>query len=353
MKISLRWYNTEDDIPLKYIKQIPGVKGIVSAIYDVPEGEVWPKDKIKDLINKVESAGMELTAIESLPVHEDIKMGKPSRDKYIENYNKSLENLGDLGIKVVTYNFMPVFDWTRSELNFELEDGSKALIYEGDKVKNMNPLDGTTDLPGLDQDADVPEWDDNKSALIEKMKFYQDISEEDLWENLAYFLKGIVKTAEANDIKLAIHPDDPPWSIFGLPRIITGKESYRKMFELVPSPANGLALCTGSLGADPDNNLPELIREFGDRIHFAHIRNIKHIEDKSFRESAHPSEYGSLDIYEVMKAYHEIGFEGPMRPDHGRMIWGETGKAGYGLYDRALGANYLYGLWEAINKSNN
>jgi mannonate dehydratase len=150
---------------------------------------------------------------------------------------------------------------------------------------------------------------------------------------------------------MAIHPDDPPWSIFGLPRVVTGKENLRRLLKLVDSPANGLDLCSGSLGVDPENNIPEIIREFGDRIHFAHVRNVKITGEESFEEAAHLSEKGSLDIYEIMKAYHDVGFEGPLRPDHGRMIWGETGKPGYGLYDRALGATYINGLWEAISKT--
>ncbi|SFL86197.1 mannonate dehydratase [Halanaerobium salsuginis] len=345
MKLSFRWYGDDDPVTLDKIKQIPGMVGIVTAIYDIPAGEAWPYEKIAALKDKVEAAGLKITAIESVPVPEAIKLGVEPRDRYIENYKTTLRNLGQAGIEVVTYNFMPVFDWTRSELDHKLADGSEALIYREDEVKAMNPLSGDLDLPG---------WDTSytKAELNDLMSAYQEISPEKLWDNLEYFLKEIIPVAEEENIKMAIHPDDPPWSIFGLPRIIVGQENLRRFLKLVDSPANGLALCSGSLGVNPENDVPAIIREFGDRIHFAHVRNIKITGDKGFEEAAHLSEKGSLDMYEIMKAYYDVGFEGPMRPDHGRMIWGETGKPGYGLYDRALGATYLNGLWEAIQKSN-
>ena len=164
-------------------------------------------------------------------------------------------------------------------------------------------------------------------------------------------MRKTIPVARDVGIKMAIHPDDPPWSIFGLPRIIKNRADIQKLLTLVDDPANGLALCSGSFGADPDNSIPAIIREFGPRIHFAHIRNIKHLGPKTFHETAHPTEEGSLDIYEIVKAYSDIGYTGPMRPDHGRMIWEEKGKPGYGLFDRALGLMYLNGLWEGINKT--
>lgn len=345
MEMTFRWYGDTDKIPLEYIRQIPGMKGIVSAIYDVPVGEVWPMEKIMKLKNTIEASGLEFTTIESVPVHEDIKLGLPSRDKLIANYCETLKNLGKAGIKVVCYNFMPVFDWTRSELDYVLDDGSTALIYDRDTVLKMDPVSGDLSLPG---------WDSSytKEGLKSLMDQYKNLTEEDLWANLKYFLEGIIKTAEEVDIKMAIHPDDPPWSIFGLPRIITSKENLERFINLVDSPNNGLTLCSGSLGASPKNNIPEIIRYFGgkNRIFFAHIRNVKITGDNSFEEAAHLTEKGSLDLYEIVKAYEEVGFNGPYRPDHGRMIWGETGKPGYGLYDRALGAVYINGLLEAIRK---
>ena len=183
---------------------------------------------------------------------------------------------------------------------------------------------------------------------------YREMTHDQLFDNLKYFLEQVIPVCEECDIKMAIHPDDPPWDIYGLPRIVTNKENLDRLVHLVDSPYNGLTLCSGSLGANPDNNIPELVRYFGKmgRIHFAHVRNIKFFGDKQFHESSHLSSDGSLDLYEIMKAYHEAGFDGYVRPDHGRMIWGETARPGYGLYDRALGIAYLNGLWEALEKNN-
>jgi len=346
MKMTFRWYGDDDPVTLDEIRQIPGMKGIVSAIYDIPVGEVWPLEKIELLKGKIEEKGLELSVIESVPVHEDIKLGLDTRDKYIKNYQDTIRNLGKAGIGVVCYNFMPVFDWTRSELDYQLDDGSNALIYREETVQKMDPLSGELELPG---------WDTSytKEGLRQLMEMYHELAEEDLWENLEYFLVKVIPVAEEAEIKMAIHPDDPPWPIFGLPRIITNKDHLERFINLVDSPSNGLALCTGSLGVNPDNDIPEIVRHFAGkgRIHFAHMRNIKITGNKSFEESAHLSAAGSLDMFDITKAYFEAGFDGPMRPDHGRMIWGETGRPGYGLYDRALGATYLNGIWEALEKS--
>ena len=343
MQMTFRWYGEDDPVTLEKIRQIPGVAGIVSAVYDVPVGEVWSMEKILALKEKVENAGLKLSVIESVPVHEDIKMGCGKRDYYIDNYCQTLKNLAKAGIDGVCYNFMPVFDWTRSELNYRLPDGSYALIYSDDTVKKMNPLTGELSLPGWDSSYTK----DGMKALLEA---YKNISEEDLWNNLKYFLQRVIKTAEEVRIKMAIHPDDPPWEIFGLPRIITNSENIRRFLKLYDSPYNGLTLCSGSLGADPKNDIVQMVREFRGRIHFAHIRNIKITNERCFEEAAHKTSCGSLDIYGIVKAYCETGFDGYVRPDHGRMIWGETGRPGYGLFDRALGTQYILGLWEAIEK---
>jgi mannonate dehydratase len=343
--MSFRWYGDTDSIPLEYIRQIPGMQGIVSAIYDVPAGEVWPIEKIKELKQKVEQAGLELSVIESVPVHEEIKLGLPTRDGYIEHYKQTIRNLAECGIHTVCYNFMPVFDWTRSSLEHELPDGSTCLVYEEEMIEKMDPLTGELALPG---------WDSSyqKEDLEHLFKQYEEVDEEGLWRNLEYFVKEIMPVAEAEGVKMAIHPDDPPWSIFGLPRIMTNKENLDRFLNLYDSPSNGLCFCTGSLGPNLGNHLPDMIRHFGSQncIHFVHARNIKRTGEKSFQESAHMSQYGSVDMYAVMEALHDIQFEGHIRPDHGRMIWGETGKPGYGLYDRALGAVYLLGLSEAVQK---
>lgn len=346
MKMTLRWYGTDDNVTLDYIKQIPGVTGIISAVYSVPVGEVWPLDKIVGLKNQVEAKGLALEGIESVPVHEDIKLGLPSREHYIENFQQTLRNIAKAGIDLVCYNFMPVFDWTRSDLNHRLPDGSIALSYMEETIQQMNPVNGDLELPGWDSSYE-------KEDLKHLLEQYQSVTEEHLWNNLQYFLEKVMAVADEVGIKMAIHPDDPPWSIFGLPRIITSKENLERFIKLVDSPNNGITMCTGSLGASEENDVPELIRHFGKkgRIHFAHVRNIKRVGEKSFEESSHRSEDGSIDMYEVIKAYHEINFKGPLRPDHGRMIWGETGRPGYGLYDRALGAVYLNGIYEAVDKS--
>lgn len=346
MEMSFRWYGKDDSIPLEYIRQIPGMKGIVTAIYDIPVGEAWPYEKIMELKKTVEDAGLKISVIESVPVHEDIKIGLPTRDQYIENYKETLRSLGKAGIPVVCYNFMPIFDWTRSSLDYLLPDGSTALIYEEEVIEKMDPLTGELSLPGWDTSYE-------KGKLQQLFDHYKNVDEEKLWENLKYFLKEIIPVAEEANVKMAIHPDDPPWGIFGLPRIITNKENLERFLSLYDSPYNGITMCSGSLGSDPKNDFPEMLRYFGKkgRVHFVHARNVKHTGPRSFQESAHPSSYGSLDMYEIIRAMKDFDYKGPIRPDHGRMIWGETGKPGYGLFDRALGATYLIGLWEAEEKN--
>ena len=342
MIMTFRWYGKDDPVTLEKIRQIPGMKGIVSAIYDVPVGEAWSLERILELKKEIEDNGLELSVIESVPVHEDIKMGTGDRDRYIENYCTTIRNLAKAGVDCVCYNFMPVFDWTRSDLAYQLPDGSNALIFDEKTVEKMDPLKGELSLPG---------WDSSytKDGLKALLEAYSKITEEDLWNNLKYFLDKVIKVCEEVKVKMAIHPDDPPWGIFGLPRIITNKENIERFLKLYDSPYNGLTLCSGSLGIT--NDIVDLVRTFADRIHFAHIRNIKITGERSFEESAHLSECGSLDIYEILKAYHDNGFKGYIRPDHGRMIWGETGRPGYGLFDRALGATYINGIWEALEKN--
>lgn len=344
LKLSFRWYGEEDPVKIEYIKQIPSMDSIVTAIYDVPVGEVWSMESIERLKATVEKAGLNFDVIESVPVHEDIKLGLPSRDRYIENYKKNIENLGKAGVKVICYNFMPVFDWTRSQLDKKLEDGSTALVYYKEQIDKMDPLKGELSLPGWDSSYTKEDLDD----LFNK---YSKIDEEGLWANLEYFLKEIIPVAETSNVKMAIHPDDPPWPIFGLPRIITTENNLDRFLKLVDSEYNGLTLCTGSLGSGSFNNIVRMVDKYSaqGRIHFIHVRNIKLLDDGSFEESAHYSPCGSLNIVEIMKALHRNKFDGYLRPDHGRMIWGETGKPGYGLYDRALGAMYIAGIWETLD----
>lgn len=344
MKMTFRWYGADDPVTLEKIRQIPQMSGVVSAVYDVPAGEVWPEASILAIREACQQSGLGFEVVESVPVHEDIKLGAPGRDRLIDNYCENVRRLGAAGVKVICYNFMPVFDWLRSELARPLADGSNALAYDDGAVRSMDPLTSELSLPG---------WDESytKDGLRALLTQYQAVDEQALWDNFGYFLKRVIPVCDACGVQLAIHPDDPPWGIFGLPRIITGADSYRRMREIEPSPANGITLCTGSLGADPHNDLVAIIREFGERIHFVHARNVKWTGPRSFEEAPHPTACGSLDLYAILKALHDVGFEGYVRPDHGRMIWGETGRYGYGLYDRALGACYLTGLWEAIERS--
>ena len=342
MKMTFRWYGENDPVPLSSIRQIPGMSGIVSAVYDTPVGEVWSRESIARLREQAESNGLELEVVESVPVHEEIKLGGPEAPRYIANYCEILRRLGEAGVKVVCYNFMPVFDWLRSELNRALPDGSHALAYDEAAVLAMDPAGGGLSLPGWDESY-TPE---GLRALLAR---YATLDAEGLWENFAAFLRETVPAAEEAGVRLAIHPDDPPWGIFGLPRIITGAESVRRMFSIVDSPSNGLTLCTGSLGANPENDLPGMAEEFARRIPFVHLRNIRITGPRCFEEAPHPTACGSLDMYAIVRALVRGGFDGHVRPDHGRMIWGETGRPGYGLYDRALGAAYLTGLFEAAS----
>lgn len=344
MKMTFRWYGESDPVKLEYIRQIPGLYGIVSAIYDVPVGEVWPLDKLQALRARIEGARLKFEVVESVPTHEDIKLGKPTRDRLIANFQQNIRHCATVGVKVICYNFMPVFDWTRTEMSKELSDGSFTLAFDAKAVAKIDPEKGIA-LPGWDASYKPEQL---KSLLAE----YKAVKEETLWANLEYFLKAIIPVAEEAGIKMAMHPDDPPRPIFGLPRIVKNHEDLQRLVDIVDSTANGLTLCSGSLGADLCNNVEALVREFGSqgRIHFGHLRNVKVEPDGTFYESTHRSCDGSLDMAAIVKAYHDIGFEGYVRPDHGRMIWGETGKPGYGLYDRALGAVYLNGLWEAISK---
>lgn len=352
--MTFRWFGEKDDnVTLSQIRQIPGTTGVVGALYDVPVGDAWPLEKILELKKTVEASGLELQVIESVNVHEDIKLGLPSRDLYIENYKESIRNLGKAGIKVLCYNFMPVFDWLRSDLAKELPDGSNVLSYEDRLIRDADPIKLVEDMANGSNGFTLPGWEPYRlKELKSVLDQYKNIDEDKLFENLKYFLQAIIPVCEEADVKMAIHPDDPAWSVFGLPRIVTCQSNLDRLVKLVDSPYNGLTLCSGSLGSNPENNIPEIVRHFGamGRIHFAHIRNIKHVSYRTFHETSHLSSDGSLDLFEIMKAYYDIGFQGYARPDHGRMIWGEKARPGYGLYDRALGITYLNGLWEAIGK---
>ena len=241
---------------------------------------------------------------------------------------------------------MPVFDWTRTQLDKKSADGSTSLVMYMDQLKGLDPLKDDIHLPG---------WDSSytQSEVRDLIGAYSKLGEEGLWENLEKFLKKIIPVAEERGVKMAIHPDDPPYPIFGIPRIVTNEKNIDRLLNIVDSPANSLCFCTGSLGSAAFNDIPKMVRKYSgmDRIAFMHIRQIKLLEDGSFEECGHLSSGGSLDMYEIVKALTDNGFDGYVRPDHGRMIWGESGKPGYGLYDRALGAAYINGLFEACEKA--
>lgn len=346
MKLSFRWYGEDDKVTLENIRQIPGMRSIVTAVYDVPVGEVWSEESIFRLKKLTENAGLGFDVIESIPVHEDIKLGLPTRERYINNYCENIRRVAKAGIKCICYNFMPVFDWTRTQLDHVLPDGSTSLVYYQEQVDKVNPLESDSDLT-------LPGWDSSYSRkeLKDVVAKYNAMTEEDLWANLKYFLERVIPVAAECDVNMAIHEDDPCWSIFGLPRIIVDEKSLDRFLALVDDRHNGITLCTGSLGCSAKNDVVKMAAKYAKmgRIHFAHIRNVA-ILPNGFEERAHLSSCGSLDMYAIIKALHDNGFDGYIRPDHGRMIWGETGRAGYGLYDRALGAAYINGLWEACEK---
>lgn len=352
MIMTLRWFGKNfDSVTLKQIRQIPGVKGVITTLYDSKVGEVWKEEDVQKLKKEVEDAGLKIYGIESVNIHDDIKIGLPSRDKYIENYIKTLEVLGKAGINLVCYNFMPVFDWTRSDLAKVRPDGATVLSYDQDIIDKIDPQKMFEQIDSSSNGFVLPGWEpDRLSRLKELFEMYKDVDDEKLFENLKYFLSAVMPTCEKYNIKMAIHPDDPAWPVFGLPRIIVNKENILRMVNSVNSPCNGVTLCAGSLGSNPKNDIPDIVRSLKGKIFFAHVRNLEHTAPGKFQEAAHLSSDGSMDMFAIMKAFYDIGFEGPFRPDHGRAIWDEVSMPGYGLYDRALGAVYLQGLWEAIEK---
>lgn len=341
MKMTFRWYGEGDVIPLSYIKQIQGMDGVVTAVYDVPVGQVWPKERLERLRALSNENGLSMEVIESIPVHEDIKLGRPTRDAYIEAYKQNIRHCGEVGVKCVCYNFMPVFDWLRTDLYFKHKDGATSLAYNHGTLLSLDPAN--LHLPGWDESYTAKEL----GALLDA---YKDVTHEKLFENLVYFLNAIMPVCDEVGVNMAIHPDDPPWDVFGLPRIVTGEADYERLFAAVPNIRNGITFCTGSLGAGRFNDLPAMAKKYAKRIHFAHLRQLTYTNDTDFYENGHLTQNGNVDVYGVVKGLLEGGFDGYVRPDHGRNVWGEDAKPGYGLFDRAMGACYLVGLFEAIEK---
>jgi mannonate dehydratase len=351
MKMVFRWFGEDNDtVTLDQIKQIPGVEGIVWALHDIPAGDEWPMDKIMEIKERADQVGLHMKVVESVNIHEDIKIGLPTRDKYIENYKNTIVKLAKVGAKVICYNFMPVFDWVRTDLHKALEDGSTSLFYEQSKIAD---LDLSEQVQRINENPKftMPGWEPERlGRLTELFDAYRGVTEEELFNNAKYFLDAIIPVAAENDIQMAIHPDDPPWPIFGLPRIMTNQTNIRRFLQLHNSPYNGLTLCSGSLGANPTNDIVAMVHEFADRIPFAHLRNVRVYENGDFIETSHRTQDGTVDISGIVQVLHQNNFEGFCRPDHGRHIWNEQCRPGYGLYDRALGIMYLWGLWDGFSK---
>lgn len=355
MHMTMRWFGSnQDSVTLEQIRQIPGMEGVITALHEIPAGVAWTEEKVAERKAEVEKAGLKLMGIESINVHEDIKYGANNRDELIDNYIKSLEAVGKNDIHLVCYNFMPVFDWTRTDLALRLDDGSTAMAYDGKIIEGLTADQMFDRIANSSNGFEMPGWELNRrDEITAQIKKFQGMTCDELRANFKYFLDAIMPTCEKYNIKMGVHPDDPSYDLFGIPRITKSEEDLVKIAQMNSSPLNGFSLCTGSLGSNPANNLPKIIRNpiIGPRIHFAHVRNVLHTGDHQFHESAHVSHTGSLDLYEIVKALVEVGFNGLIRPDHGREIWNEVARPGYGLFDRALGATYLIGLEEAIRKS--
>jgi mannonate dehydratase len=322
MRVAIGQFNQLSHERLMFAKQL-GASGVLLNTPVLPGEKRWEVEDLRRLRTHVEEYGLRLEALENTPIsfYDQAMLGLPGRDEQIEHYQATIRNMGKAGIPILGYHWMPNRVW---------------------RTSRTTPGRGGAHVTSFDLDL-------AKDAPLTHGRVF---TEDEMWQNYEYFIKAVVPVAEAAGVKLALHPDDPPWPIFGLPRIITDAAALERLVGLVDSPANGVTFCTGSLGALPGNDLPAMVRRLGamGRIHFAHCRNVLVTGERAFQETPHPSACGGVDIWEVLRALRDTGFSGPMRPDHGRMIWGETGRPGYGLYDRALGGMYLYGLWEGLTR---
>ncbi|AIC92376.1 mannonate dehydratase [Bifidobacterium coryneforme] len=374
MHMGFRWYGEGNDtISLDDIRQIPGVETIVWSLHHKQAGEVWQPGEIEEAMATItglsardRAAGITKTfnadVVESVNVHESIKTGSTvlgmSRDQAIDAYIETVANLGKAGVRVVTYNFMPVFDWLRTEMFHPCPDGSTALYYNQHQVDQLSPqgiIDETLKGAGA---LTVPGWEPERLAhLPELMEAYQGMDHELMYANYKYFLDAVIPTCERYDVRLAVHPDDPAFDLFGWPRVVSSKEGIQRVLDLNPSPYNGLCLCLGSFSSRRGNDAVDAVRTFMDRIHFSHVRNIRFTDEEgSFFEVGHRASEGDVDTVGIMRAYAEADYQGYIRPDHGRHLWSENTEAGrprpgYGLYDRAMGIQYLLGVWDAYRNN--
>ena len=354
MKMCFRWYGSDSDpIPLNHIKQIPGVSGVMGLIDSYLPGDVWTDEAVRAYVAEVHAAGLEVEVIESVKVHEAIKQGRPERDFYIDHYKQTVRHLARHGVKVIIYDFMPVFDWVRTDLAFPLEDGSHTMYYDGLDLQNISPQELLERMRSGSGGFTLAGWEPSRMAELDVLiTQYETIDEARLLENFKYFLDEIMPVCEEVGLRMALHPDDPAWPIFGIPRIAHSRAQFDEILALNDSKSHCLCLCTGSLGSNPENDVAAIIRHFGEsgRLAAVHVRNVKHLAHLKFMESSHFSTDGSLDMVAIMKAIYETAPDVYIRPDHGRMIWDEKGRPGYGLYDRGLGVAYLNGIWETLSK---
>ncbi len=342
--LTMRWFGQSDPVPLPSIRQVPGVRGIVSALEGVAPGTPWPLDRVRALRDTIEACGLALSVIESIAVSDEIKLAGPDARAHTNAWCRSLEAVASVGVRTVCYNFMPVSDWVRTDLAMPLPDGSTTLAYDDRAMPDFEDRVRTGAIRAM------PAWDhvdfDRFDALRQR---YAARGEQGLWHALSAFLERVTPVAESLGVRLAIHPDDPCWPVLGLPRIITSPAALERVCDLVPSHANAITFCTGSLGCDPAHDLVAAAERLATRTAFVHARNVRTTGRRAFHETAHPRASGDVDLPRVLRALVQNGFAGPLRPDHGRMIWGETGRSGYGLFDRALGAVYLRGILDTIN----